>query len=217
MRFLFLLTFLTLASISSRAVDLTQADIGKPQMPGSGASDKDGTTLVAGGKDVWGTSDQFRFAYLQRKGNFDAQVHILSLQPAQLYSRAGLMVREDLTNTSRHLFFVVFSDNQARHNNNGGYELQFRDTAGGKSGGVYPAITPGAPPQFPVNYPNVWLRVVRQGNTLTCFASPDGKNWSKYGEHTSEFPAQVYLGVALTAHNPTATATAKFSGFSVKP
>jgi hypothetical protein len=217
MRFLFLLAFLTLASIPSRAADLTQADIGNPQTPGSSTSDKDGTTLVAGGKDVWGASDQFRFAYLQKEGDFDAQVHILSLQAAQLYSRIGLMVREDLTNASRHLFFVVFSDNQARHNNNGGYELQFRDTAGGKSGGVYPTITPGAPPQFPVHYPNVWLRVVRRGNTLTCFAGPDGKNWTKYGEHTSGLPAKVYLGVALTAHSPAATATAKFSSFSVKP
>jgi len=214
-----LLALLAFAPFTTRA-DLTQADIGNPALSGSSSQDKDVTTLVAGGKDVWGASDQFHFAYQQVTGDFDAKVRIISLQPAQLYTRIGLMAREDLTKSSRHLYFIVFSDTRPRHNNNGGYELQFRDVAGGKSGGVYPtaapSASPAAPPQFPTTYPNTWLRVVRKGGTFTCYASSDGATWREYGEHISPLPAKVYLGVALTSHNAAATATAKYTDFSVQ-
>jgi hypothetical protein len=209
------LIILLAAPLACGAAELTQADVGNPALTGSSSEAPDGTTMVAGGKDVWGASDQFRYAYQTVTGDFDARVRVQSLQPTQLYTRIGLMAREDLTKSSRHVYFIVFSSTAPRHNNNGGYEYQFRDVAGGKSGGVYPVITPGAPPQFPVTYPNAWLRLVRQGNTFTCYASTDGKTWNKYGEHVSTLPAQVYLGVALTAHNATATTTAKFSDFSV--
>ena len=44
-------------------------DVGSPALAGSTSTITDGLALTAGGTDVWGTSDQFRFAYRQMTGD----------------------------------------------------------------------------------------------------------------------------------------------------
>jgi hypothetical protein len=189
-------------------------DIGSPQLAGSAKQVEDGWDLMAGGVDVWEKSDQFHFVHKQIAGDFDIAVRVESFTPAHLYSKAGLMVRESLNAGSPHLMFLVFSDNSPRNNNLGAYEMQFRLVAGGDCQAVYPAVRPPAPPEFPAAFPNSWLRVQRRSDRFSAFASTDGKTWRLYGVQQLSLPESVYIGPALTSHNPQVLAKALFRNFS---
>ncbi len=192
----------------------THLDIGSPQLAGSARQVETGWDLIAGGADIWEKSDQFHFSYRQVSGDFDIAVRVESFVPAHLYSKAGLMIRETLEADSPHLMFLVFADNAPRNNNLGAYEMQFRSVAGGDCQAIYPAIRPPAPPEFPAAYPNSWLRVQRRGDTFSALASTDGKTWKSYATHTLALASKVYVGPALTSHNPQGTAKAAFRNYT---
>lgn len=188
-------------------------DIGSPELAGSAKQVEGGWDLVAGGVDIWEKSDQFHFVLKQVSGDFDIAVRVASFTPAHLYSKAGLMIRETLNTDSPHLMFLVFCDNSPRNNNLGAYEMQFRSIPGGNCQAIYPVVRPPAPPEFPAAYPDSWLRVERRGNRFWAFASTDGKNWKLYAIHELKLARQIYLGPALTSHNPQITAKACFRDY----
>ena len=185
-------------------------DVGSPQLAGSATLAGNGWDLIAGGVDIWENADQFHFVFREISGDFDIAVRVESFTPAHLYSKTGLMIRESLDAASAHLMFFVFSDNEPRNNNLGAYEMQFRPRAGDSCEAVYPAARPPAPPEFPANYPNSWLRVERRGNRFSAYASKDGRNWKLYGEKVLALAHTLKVGPALTSHNPETVARASF-------
>ena len=63
---------------------------------------------------------------------------------------------------------------------------------------------------FPVNYPYTWLRLKRQGNLFTAFASHDGSHWSEVESVSNALLPTVYLGMYATSHDDDETTTAEF-------
>ena len=188
-------------------------DIGNPDISGSSEIQSNSISITAGGADVWGTQDEFRFVYTEQTGDFDLVAQIESLTKPHLYTKAGLMAREDLLDNSRHIFFQVFPNNNPRNKNNGGYEFQYRKDKSGEMKAIYPARFDGTP-EFPVNYPNTWIRLKRVGSDFTGFYSTDGKTWKQYTTFNMEFPEKIYLGFAVTSHNTKKAATAIFKNIS---
>ena len=184
-------------------------DIGNPSISGLVKVSQNGYDITAGGADIWGVKDEFSFVYVERTGDFDIVSRIESLTAANLYTKAGLMAREDLTSGCRHVYFQVFSDNNKRNNNNGGYEFQYRQVKDGEMKAIYPKSAEGTP-EFPVNYPNTWIRLQRVKNDFTGYYSTDGKTWKIYTTFTLELPAKLYVGMAVTSHNISHTASARF-------
>jgi len=216
----FLLIFVFAAGLTlaakEKAVPLKKirnTDIGNPAIAGSVKLMKDGIGITAGGADIWGVKDEFRFSYFEQTGDFDLVARIESLTAPHLYTKAGLMAREDLSDKSRHIFFQVFPNNNARNKNNGGYEFQYRKEKAGEMKAIYPAKSDGAP-EFPVNYPNTWIRLKRVGNDFTGYCSADGKTWKVYTTFTMEISKKIFLGLAVTSHNTKETATAVFKDVS---
>jgi len=126
---LILLCSVGLLAAKQKAVPLKkfkQTDIGKPALAGSSEIMKNGIKIIAGGADVWGVKDEFAFSYFEQTGDFDLVARIESLTAPHLYTKAGLMAREQLSDNSRHIFFQVFPNNNPRNKNNGGYEFQYR-------------------------------------------------------------------------------------------
>lgn len=189
------------------------ADIGNPAISGSSQTLADGIQILAGGADVWGKKDQFHFSWLEKTGDFDFMARIESLTAPHLYTKAGLMAREELTEESRHIYFQVFPNNNPRNKNNGGFEFQYRTLKAGDMKAIYPATATGTP-EFPVNYPNTWIRLKRTGNEFTGYWSADGKTWKTYTTFTLELSQKVYLGLAVTSHNTKESATAIFKDIS---
>jgi regulation of enolase protein 1 (concanavalin A-like superfamily) len=193
------------------AAKFKSEDIGNPEIKGSAQFVKDGVDITAGGTDIWTTADQFQFVYQEVKGDFDMAVRLASLDRSHLYTKGGLMVREQLTPGSRNLMFVLFPGNDKRNNNRGGYEFQYRLETDKVSKAIYPSVTDTtAQKAFPVVYPDGWMRLKRVGNSFTAFSGTDGKTWKLYTEYTLEMPAKIFFGMAATAHTKGATTVAKF-------
>jgi len=155
--------------------------------------------VVAGGADIGGTTaDGFRFLYEQATGDFDMKVQVNSLTQVIPNTFAGLMARESLTGGSR----MVFSGASASD----GYRFNYRTDT--DATGTFNKVGT-------VSYPNVWVRLVRQGDTFTGYSSTDGTNWTQTGQVTLSLPTQVYVGIAVASHSTTQTTTAQLRNFNL--
>ena len=189
--------------------DFKHTDVGNPEIAGTVTFADGGFDITAGGADVWGVKDEFNFVYIEKTGDFDFVARVESLTATHQYTKAGLMAREDLTPGSRHIYFQIFPNDIPRNNNNGGFEYQYRKVTGGEMKAIYPVRFEGTP-DFPVTFPNTWIRLKRIGNKFTGYSGTDGKSWKEYATFTLDLPEKVYLGAAVTSHKTTEFTTAKF-------
>ena len=194
---------------------LTATDVGSPRK--SGATKQSGASIemVAGGEDIWGTRDEFHFAYSQIKGDFEASVRVESLSMADVYTKAGLMCRASLEPGAEHVMLLSFGDNQPRNKNNGGLEFQSRIATNGTSSGIYPPQPLPILPDFPVNFPHLWLKLIRHGNTFSSQSSQDGTRWKTFSVHLQRLPIVAFLGLAVTSHHADQTVKAGFSQLNI--
>jgi len=150
--------------------------------------------VTAGGADIWGTADQFYYAYAPDSvfGDFTAVVGWKGRQPmpmAHEWAKAGIMVRENLEPGSPHVMVVGTPGN--------GVAFQGRDVANGESwhipvgGGYGPDDT-------------VWLRLDRVGDTLTGSYAIGGETppevWIASASHEVVLQPEMLLGLATTSH-----------------
>jgi hypothetical protein len=67
-----------------------------------------------------------------------------------------------------------------------------------------------------VNALHYWVKVVRSGSTFSGYASSDGINWVQVGSsQTINMAPNVYIGLAVSANNNSAVATATFDNVSI--
>lgn len=151
--------------------------------------------VVAGGRNIFGTSDGFRFVYKVITGDFDVRVRLTSLAAVVSTTKAGLMARESLAADSRNVFsHATASSGELRYSR----RLVTAGETTIASSGVRGA------------YPNVWLRLRRAGGVFTSFGSTDGTNWVQTGADTLAVGDTVFVGMAVSAQSTTQTTTAKF-------
>jgi hypothetical protein len=152
--------------------------------------------MTAAGADIWGTSDQFHFAYKRLSGNGTITARVVSLTNTHPSAKAGVMFRETLDAGSKHIMVV------AQPNADNGIAFQRRPD------------TDLASEQI-VNLPGMtaprYVRLVRSGNTFTAYQSSNGMSWATVGTMNMPMFADVYVGLCLTSHNATAVCTAEFS------
>ena len=179
---------------------LSGIDIGNPRPTGSTTEITPGKDydIVAGGTDIAGLADHFHFASRQVTGDFDVKVRASPRSTsADPFTKAGLMVREDLTAGSRNaMLSTTFSDK--------GYRFTWRQVANDltQAGG-----------SGPVSFPNGWVRS-SVGDKISGYRSTDGVNWTLVQSATITGLAQtVYVGLAATSHNETLSTTAQFRDF----
>jgi hypothetical protein len=189
--------------------DLVFTDIGASTKTGNATFNKDEIKIIAGGNDIWGKHDEFHFGYKKLKGDFDLSIKVLSLVATDKYTKAGIMARVDLSDSSQHVFYQVFPDNSPRNKNNGGCEFQYRLVKGDEMKAIYPDLKT-AGNQFNVAFPNTWIRLKRQGDVFESYFSNDNKTWRLYSSFTLKMPGELFVGLAVTSHNKTDYTTAEF-------
>ena len=192
--------------------DLKFADVGKPVISGSKIIHKDTINIVAGGADIWGKHDEFYFGYKEISGDFDVTIQILSLSIAHKYTKAGIMARTDLSDSSQHVYYQVFPDNSSRNKNNGGCEFQYRTINGGDMKAIYPDPQ-NAGNQFNVDFPDTYIRLKRKGDLFVSYFSNNNKTWKLYASFTLKMADKLLVGPAVTSHNKTDKTTAVFASF----
>jgi hypothetical protein len=171
-------------------------DVGSPALTGL-AEFSAGTFSVTGaGADIWGTNDQFQFVYQPVDGDATITARVDSLQFANEWAKAGVMIREDLTGDAPYAAAFM----TAGH----GLALQHRATRGGQTASLQGSA-------------DRWIRVVRSGSTVSGYSSPNGTTtWTLMGSFTIALPTRVYVGLAVASVNPTVTNTATFSNVTVE-
>ena len=174
------------------------SDIGNPPSTGSATLSGGQFTIQASGADIWGTSDQFHFVYQPVTGDVDVVARVDSVTAAHSWSKAGVMIRADLTPGSAHAYAL----SSARK----GTAFQRRRSTGASS-----YHTAG-----PLTAPPMWTRVIRQGNVVTAYTSSDGSRWTRVSSDTIALGATAYVGLAVTSH-ASALTTARLSNVTVSP
>jgi IPT/TIG domain/FG-GAP-like repeat len=199
----------TVSNVASNAVTFSigttlpapwlSQDVGSPSAVGSVtyASSTGTFTVMGGGADIWGTSDQFRFVYQPIDGDGQIVARVSNVQNQDPWSKAAVMIRQDLTGNSPQAMAAVTPSN--------GTVFQWRAIRGGSSGSI--TGTAALAPQ--------WVRVTRNGNSLTAYYSDNGTTWTRIGSRTITMPTRVYVGLAVTSHKASATGRGVFTNVTV--
>ena len=174
-------------------------EIGSTGIDGSTTVSSGTWTITGGGANIWGTSDEFRFAYRQITGDVDIRVRLASFQDLEQFSKAGVMIRETLYANSRNAFMLLRAD-QALF-------LQWRPKTGESTDADWSDVFPEAAP--------VWLRLVRRGSQFTGYFSANGTSWRTAGTATINMAATAYVGLAVTSRMDSALSRATFTNLQV--
>jgi endonuclease/exonuclease/phosphatase family metal-dependent hydrolase len=167
-------------------------DIGSTGATGSASTVAAGMVLTGAGLDVWGTTDQFRFAYTTLTGDGAIVAQVATLDDVNAWTKAGVMMRETLTGGSKHAFMLVSPGK--------GLAFQRRPSTGGSS-----VHTTGGSGMAPY-----WVKIARKGSVFTASRSLDGVTWTTVGTQTMTMTATIYVGVAVSSHVTGDLATARF-------
>ncbi|MBN2506243.1 MAG: lamin tail domain-containing protein, partial [Verrucomicrobia bacterium] len=183
-------------NVTFSVVDYQQYNVGGPSPEGSFNVANGTIILNASGTNVAGTRDQFTFMALEVSDDFDIQIRITGLSPTDPWAQAGLMARESTAVGSRYA--AVF----ATPSINGCYfsSRSALNAAATRAG------------SFPVNYPNMWLRLKRAGTVFTGYVSPDGNLWVQLGAVTlSSAVRPMLVGLAGASAVAGETMTIQFT------
>src|SRR5262249_3782118 len=196
-----------------RLLPFRQSDVGTVATAGSASIDRSTSTgvytLQARGDDIFNQADASHYVYQPLHGDGEITARLTSIDPGSSVSdfvKAGVMIRESLAADAREVSMVDTRDHSFR--------FQRRSTPGGTTDrgpdSDYPDLANPLPPP-------VWVRLRREGNVFTAFYSVDGVTWTQLdGPQTINMSADVFIGLALTAHNNSGVlATATFDNVTV--
>ncbi|MHC4643033.1 MAG: FN3 associated domain-containing protein, partial [Planctomycetota bacterium] len=181
------------------AIVETGQDIGTPSAAGS-YSVVDGVYTIEGdGEDIWGATDDFYYVYTPLSGDGEIIARVVSIELTNDWAKAGVMIREQLTDTSSHAMMIATppaggTDSYAFQWVNGtdrDNNLQSGD----------------------VTLPS-WVKIVRIGDDFTGFYAPDVGGspgaWVQAGTTTISMVEDVYIGLCVTSHSDGVLCTAVF-------
>jgi hypothetical protein len=159
------------------------------------------TTIEANGANIFGRADAFRFhngvADFTRGGSITARVR--SIENTHALAKAGVMIRSGHDPGAPHVSLFVTPG--------GGVRLEYRPSLHAESARF--ASRAGTAPE--------WIRLTRNGNVFTAWASNDGATWNRVGAITVALPEVTLFGLAVTSHDPGTLATAVFDDVVIRP
>jgi serine/threonine protein kinase/tetratricopeptide (TPR) repeat protein len=159
-------------------------------------------TISAIGADIWETFDDFHFAHKRLQGNGSITARIDSIENANEWTKAGVMIRSTLEPGSPHAMMLMTPGGRLS------FQYRHRDAE--------PASAISTPPNS--IQPPHWVRLVRQDYRFTAQDSNDGVTWQDVLDSSDqpviiEIPMDemVYIGLAVTSHDINKTAGARIS------
>ena len=182
---------------------------GYPGSVGSFVEAPAGTyTLTAGGADIWGTADQFHFAYKQLSGVGSIVAKVLSVQNTNAWAKSGVMIRETLDAGSKFAAVYITPTNADGTPTNGCRFQGRTDTNGSATSDTAVATAE----QMAIKAP-YWVKLERDaGGNFRGYYAGDGVNWKPMVWRPSiSMGSNVYIGLVLTSHDVAVTGQAKFS------
>ncbi len=175
------------------------ADLGAIGLSGT-AGHTNGVYTVRGAGQLSGTADSFRFVYQTLSADGEITAQLTSVQTNHVNNRFGVMIRESLAVNSKYAFMGLSPDLKFR--------WQRRSSSGGNTSSTVATVS---------TLPNTWIRLVRTGNTLTGYKSPNGTNWTKVASSSITMAANVSVGYVVASGTTNALSSATFANGFVVP
>jgi alpha-L-fucosidase len=172
-------------------------DIGTVGLAGSFGLNGSVFTVQGAGADIWYNADAFRYVFQALRGDCSITARVLKVQNTAAWAKAGVMIRETLDAGAKYVISFVSPSS--------GAALQQRSSSGGSASGVSEIAGMSAP---------YWVRLVRSGDVITAYGSPDGINWAQTGRVTVSMNECAYVGLAVCSVSASALCQAQFDNVS---
>lgn len=178
------------------------ADIGDVGCPGAaGWSPAEAALHVdETGADIWLQADGFRFVWQTLAGDGAITARVRDMGQTDVWAKSGVMMRESVAADARHVGLFV-----SPWNNPSLIMIRREQTAG-------PSAADGD--DTGRNAPH-WLRLVREGDQLSGYAAPDGRQWTLMGRCSVSMAPEILVGLAATAHNAGQMNRSVFDGIRI--
>lgn len=174
------------------------ADVGAVGIMGSVCVLPPDYQVTGSGTGLAGSADQYRFAGQTYSGNFTLVARVKSVNNTSANAQAAILITETLTTGSRRVS-IGFNPADSR------IYFQSRTKTGARI-----STTNTARANMPL-----WLKITRNGSTLTAYYSTNGTNWTLYKSASISMNNTVYAGLAVTSGINTANTSALFDNVSI--
>ncbi|WP_223144935.1 TolB family protein [Teredinibacter waterburyi] len=175
------------------------ADIGPVKNRGSLSYDakNQSYTMTASGANIWGQHDEMHFAWNRMNGDFIVRARIqFQGEGVDPHRKAGWTVRSSLASQAAHVNATVHGD--------GLTALQFRAKTGGDTS------------EYRLNLTNTnVIQLERRGDVFIMSAAKHGEPFQTTQVSHLKLGDEVYVGLALSAHNPEVIETASFDNVRI--
>lgn len=203
----------------------TTADIGDPNIKGSGSMTNNVLTVKGNGKlgkSEGGTErseannatkDDFHFVYKEMNGDMEFTVKLEEIGAVDNHAFTGLMIRDDLNKDSAAaalgISYVKLSKETSwssyltgRNIKGGGFD-ELTETLDSVSAAEKAGIQLVSDIPFKINgvEQGYWLKLGRKGDVFYAYGSTDGKDWKLIGERTIVMDGSVYVGFAVDSND----------------
>jgi len=163
-------------------------------------------TMSGSGADIYGTTDEFRYAYKKLSGDGSLTARVESIVNTATWAKAGVIARAGLAPGAQQVHMIITPASLV--------EFMYRKDAGLTTVQLNTSSGTNPLPQ--------WIRLTRKGNTFTGEYSANGTTWTKITltdgtTSVADVPmiGDVYIGLAVSATNRNAINTAVFSNVQV--
>jgi hypothetical protein len=182
---------------------------GYPQVTSTAVTETGGKmTLTGSGSDIWGTSDQFTYAYKTLNGDGTIVARVVSFGAGtQTWAKGGVMIRDSLDGNSASAQMCLTANTDGTAGNGGAFQNRATTGLDMNANDATSNVTSTG-----VIAPPYWVKIERVGNTLNGYTSPDGNSWTIVGSQDITMTAPVYIGICVTAHLATEQRTVQFDG-----
>ena len=187
------------SSTSTLPSGWSNSDVGTVAAAGTSSFSGGTFTVTGSGADIWGSTDEFQFAYTSLSGDGSIVARVATVQHVADWTKAAVMMRASLNASSRQAMMLVSAGK--------GLAFQRRVTDGGTSTSTSGGA--GAAPE--------WVKLTRAGSTISAYISGDGATWTLVGSDTISMPSTMYVGLAVTSHVDGTLATATFDHVTAGP
>lgn len=183
-------------SQTSFAWDSTDVGIAGAETPGTTVSSSPSAhVLTSYGSGFGSTSEKLRLTSRDTYGNVEIEARIAGLTgPAT--SEAGVMIRQSDAANAAFVFVGITQDR----------ELRYRSRT---ANGVVSTMSLGRYVSEDEDH-QIWLRLMKSGNSLAAYYSADGIHWEVVGASTMALSRIFKAGVVTTAGFPGSSAEAQF-------
>ena len=155
--------------------------------------------VYGGGNDIWNNNDQFRFIYKEQENDFTISISINELLNTHSYAKAGIMVRNNLSDSSAHALINIFPY--------GNTEFSYRQNEGEQMVAVSgPSL----------EYPDAKLKLQRDKDKIIGLVNLNGKSAIIGSVIIPNLKNKIYVGLATLSHDNNQLTKAVYSNLQIR-